>query len=481
MSVIINYENLSDKEKIKIRKDLSFSPKSRPEYGSNSLNNVNFFIDLRNNRLRVPFYYGNWLKSTYKNLIIEENNNYESFEFDCKVTPRGDQPSVIEEALNHLDKHKTTLLNLPTGYGKTFLMCYLISKLKLLSLICLPLTNLCVSTAEELDLFGLKYYVMPESNKKVNIPDDVQVIVSMDGRVKRIPESFLNKVGVLLFDELHLFCTKGKVKPILSTQPKYVIGCTATIEKSNGLEKMMKPLIGHHFVYRKIDKEYTVEKLDTGINCETYKKMLRGELVTDYQKIISEVLYNENRYVKCIDKMLSFPDSKWIILCLYKKQLNIVCKFFDDRNLGYETFSGSDKYFKDSRFLIGTVAKMGTGVDYKNACYEYEGKEPTHMMAMFTVRDKSALKQYIGRLRVKNPYIIHLVDQQPILRSQFYSNAKYYAENDAKFINYTPRGAGGSKSNTKSGNKKIDYTKPTVLGTNIKNKNIINMIKKSGI
>ena len=62
----------------------------------------------------------------------------------------------------------------------------------------------------------------------------------MSGRIDKIPQELLDAVGFLIIDEAHTFCTETRIKSLLRVKPRYIISCTATPDREDGLYSMIE-------------------------------------------------------------------------------------------------------------------------------------------------------------------------------------------------------------------------------------------------
>ena len=69
------------------------------------------------------------------------------------------------------------------------------------------------------------------------IPDDTQIIICADSRLKRIPPHVMSRVGHFVIDEADRFCTPHHVEGLLSVEPLAITILTATYERDDGMER----------------------------------------------------------------------------------------------------------------------------------------------------------------------------------------------------------------------------------------------------
>ena len=95
-----------------------------------------------------------------------------------------------------------------------------------------------------------------------------------------------------------------------------------------------------------------------------------------------------------------------------------------------EVLCGKKKSYIESKVLIGTMSKIGTGFDQSSACENYSGKRFNLLILTSSIKKESMLEQNVGRVfRDSNPIVYHLVDNDPIIISHWYIARKWYIKN----------------------------------------------------
>lgn len=143
----------------------------------------------------------------------------------CPIEPKDDQKELTAMALKQLAEMKCTLLNLETGFGKTFIAIMILHKLSMKTLIVLPSNSIMNQTKKA--LLGI-----PE------LAYDITLIQS-------VGKYDLNKYGAIFIDEIHNIPSPSRVSLLFkATVVPYIIGASATItERNDGKD----PLYLSHF------------------------------------------------------------------------------------------------------------------------------------------------------------------------------------------------------------------------------------------
>jgi hypothetical protein len=86
------------------------------------------------------------------------------------------------------------------------------------------------------------------------------------------------------------------------------------------------------------------------------------------------------------------------------------------------------KTYQDAAVLIGSLSKIGTGMDQATSCPTYDGRPFDLLILVCSIKKYSMLVQNIGRcFRSKHaPSVFHLVDSDDIYKSHWYKCRKWY-------------------------------------------------------
>ena len=78
--------------------------------------------------------------------------------------------------------------------------------------------------------------------------ENAKIMVCMSGRTDKISQTLRNKVGTLIIDEAHCFCSESRIKALLAFTPRFTIAETATPIKDNGMHKIIQSIAGTHYI-----------------------------------------------------------------------------------------------------------------------------------------------------------------------------------------------------------------------------------------
>jgi superfamily II DNA or RNA helicase len=408
MSAIISRDKLSEDEADSIRKTLWLEPKQigrrRQANGSAVL-----FLKVENGLVYLPFHF---FAKRY-NCIPNQDKKFSPTDIKFSGSLREHQISIVEETTAHLQQYRCATIAVPPGNGKTVMGCYFSTWCKTITVIVTHLTGLADQWYKALEKFtdAKIWYV---GNKKTPMPAEANVIICLDGRLKKLPTEYKQNIGMLIVDEAHCFVSQKRAQVFFEIQPRYVIALTATPIKKNGMHIVTELACGSHRVYRENEKPFTYMKVETGI-VGVRKLNLEGELIFD--KLLKSIALNAVRNQLIVDMVMAIPMHKVLILTKLTDHTTILYNKFVELKESVDFLCGSKRTYKDSRILIGTVSKIGTGFDEENACDDFKGKRLSTAILACSFASEPLLYQNVGRVfRHNAPTVIYLVDNDPTLK-----------------------------------------------------------------
>lgn len=426
MSVRIKLDLLSPEQKETIRKNLLLQPKNnnfsrgrRNWFSNTEKDPIQFYyVDKPNNEIVLPYFFGNALMGKHINGALE----YPSGKYNFTGTLRDYQLKPNQEALLQLRTYGTTTLNYSTGAGKSISAAYLGSELNGLVLVMTNRKTIqkgWVSTFEEFTDAGVWVF-----DGKNPIPEKCNVILTMDGVFQKIPEDIKKLVSVFILDECHMFCTPSQVPTLLGLQPKYIITCTATLERKDQMHSMIHAMAGTHKVVCEVNKKFVVYKLCTGIMIENVKNKL-GE--NNWAQLVKDHSNHPLRNAYIIDLIEQNSDHKIMVLTWNKQHVNLLYEVLKKRGVSVDKVCGNKGNFIDCQVLVGTISKMGTGFDAKNVATDWQGRQFNMLFITGSTKSIPLLKQMRGRaFRSDFPVIFDLVDENKIVKRHWTERRKEY-------------------------------------------------------
>nr|QBK89880.1 MAG: A18-like helicase [Pithovirus LCPAC101] len=332
--------------------------------------------------------------------------------YDSQIQP-------TKEAIGYLKKSGSVILNLFTGAGKTIVASYLASLTHKLTLIMYTgdiIGKQWMSTFK--DFTDARVWFIDQKGKNLPPKGGAHVIVCMDTRVHWLSQEYVDKIGTVIIDEVHTFCTPERIKCILSVTPQFVIAASATITRGDGLHSIIHSVCGQNIVRRISTKPFKVYKYLTGIYIDA-KKNING--VLDWSDFTLKQAISEERRKEVIGLIRAHPTYKILILTWRcEKHVIPLYHYLTSHGIKCDYMSGKKKTYKDSPVLIGTIKKIGTGFDEKAACDDYNGTRIDMLIKLGSTKSPELLEQISGRaFRAEFPIIIDFVDDHPLSENHF--------------------------------------------------------------
>jgi len=393
---------------------------------------VQMFVDAGDDIL-LPFHYARSLNFSHNENINDKwirviHNKIPEF----IGTMRPYQNDILGEAIEILFTQGSVTIGTPPGSGKTIMASKLWHEIGLL--------GIAITNRKTIHKAWIKTFQDTCPNCVIWIvgtqfPNTLpHIIVSMDSQVENIPEEIRLRIGTVIFDEAHLLCTPTRNKMFLSFEPKYIILETATLEMNNGMHKMAHLVGGYLGIFKISDVPYNIYVIPTHIfgNQEYGKdgKMisasLQKSLVSDPRRqemILTMIRNNMHR------KFIGVQRVKLAIEELFQKANSI--------GIECDSLYGTKKGYKNSKFLIGTISKMGVGFDEANSCDDFylNPEKSNVIIIMNSIKGWQLYEQVRGRvMRGENPCVIWLMDDNPSVSRHFNGLIPWFRETKANIL-----------------------------------------------
>lgn len=391
-----------------------------------------YCFNIENGNLWLPYFYA---RKTYK--IIPDLDRYPSLDenLENKVDLRDNQIATVKQCFDELCKYGTTTVGLPPGYGKTYIGAYLSHCLGLKILVVVPRTPLLKQWEKTFNtaIPGIKIWII-DQNGKIPLDDEIpDVIIALDPRISKIPYDWKHKIGTLIIDEAHMLPTRGRIENLLSIRPAYIIMETATMERGDGLHKICQLMGGSHGVFKTAKDPYIFNIVDLSF---IYAEEKTGSRGVDYNSLCDSLSCNE-QYNKVIVNIVKHnPLNKFIVLTKRVSHGNHLMTLFRESDITCDSMMGTKKTYQNSRVLIGTFSKIGTGFDEATASAStFEGNLSDSLIICHSVAKIPNFEQYRGRvMRTRNPTVYWLNVANKVIRAQLTGIKKHVKETNGEII-----------------------------------------------
>lgn len=422
MSVIVDTSTLSNVQKLNITKTLTIQPtlSFKQKQKGAKVKPISMY-SLRKAHIHIPYTYAANILGTPSNV----DKVYPTIDLQFRSSLRDYQEPIVKEAVVHLNDYGTVQLNLYTGCGKTLLSSHLGCKIKK------PIAvvhNIGVLSKQWKSTFlehtNATVWVVGDEKQPIIPPD---VIVVMVQRVAKIPQELIDRIGLLVLDETHRLCVPTAVAGLLAFSPRYIIGCSATPNRENGMERMIHSMMGIHEVHRPLSIKFNVVNVYTGITIKGEVND-KGDLV--WSSVNAEMATNVRRNA-IIDWLITNNLSrKILVLTLMKDHSTLIHTALTERGVNSSIMIGTSKTYSDANVLVGTISKLGTGFDELAACIDFSGVRIDTVMLTASIKSIPLITQIMGRaFRSKDPTVVDLCDRMSILQGHHKIRNAWYKSN----------------------------------------------------
>lgn len=383
----------------------------------------------------LPFHYSCSLHDEHLNKDKEHlkifGKNGPSFELEL----RSEQVEYAEDALKIMkDNYGCVIIGLPPASGKTILGIYLAYRKKLATCILITKTTLMNQWVKTISMCVPEYKSSIWIVGEHIIPDGEYptFTICMNERFNQIPEYIRKSIGTIIIDEAHLFCTPSNVECLLYFEPRYIISETATLERDDGMHRMINLVSGDKGIFKISTKPYNIYKVETGCFVEEFHNV--NGLI--YGKLMESLSLITSRNQIAINIVQANPTHKYIILTKLKEHVEELERMFNENEIKCDTLYGLKKKYTDKGVLIGTIPKMGTGFDEKTFSDSFNGIEADVLILMLPVKSWQLFEQIRGRvMRADIPSVIWLWDKNTTCKSHFkILERKWFIETNAVII-----------------------------------------------
>jgi superfamily II DNA or RNA helicase len=362
---------------------------------------------------RIPFSYG-------RNIGTPIPANYSSIDIKYIGTLRLEQRSIIIRAFQILKTKNCLLLSTHVGFGKTILALYILSELRLKTVIVVNRIVLIQQWKDSIEkvLSGARICILDSKNAAVNT-DNYDIFIINLVNVCKITSDVFN-IGVVIIDEVHTTLSEKMCSDLLYFTPKYLIGLSATPYRLDGTQKLFDLFFGNDAtIFKPLLRAHVVYKINTDIKIKLVKVASTGRV--NWDATIKQQADNSIRNQLIVNIVKSFSSKTFLILCKRVSHIDALEKLFFAAEILTEAIHGSKTPSSfNKRVLIGTVQKLGTGFD----C-------PGINALLLACDIERYFIQALGRVfrdpRIE-PVIFDLVDENEILRRHYSMRRQVYIE-----------------------------------------------------
>lgn len=313
------------------------------------------------------------------------------------------QEAVVQEGISRLKELGYCFYHFSTGYGKTSCAVETIRRLGRTTLWVVFNSLVQEQTYKEFKEYTDSRVHWYKTTKEP--PEDAQIVVVGLKKAANLPISFLSRFQTVVLDEVDQTAAKSFFPLFPKICPDYLLGLSATIQKSDGLYRALFKYFGPQkdFIYRFIEKpNATVIKVQTEFvpNIEIVENAVTGNTQVDNHEVNKSLAENKKRN-KMIAKLVAQKslEGQCFVLSPRKESILELYNLFNDKGyeVDYKTVGKKD-IDKTKRIIIGGLQGSGRGFD-------------TKAKFLFILGVPPKLEQFAGRLRDPNGSIYIFVDK----------------------------------------------------------------------
>jgi len=368
-----------------------------------------------------------------------EDRRAEGYEIDVVFSgkPRNeDQQRVCDEFdTEYADGCTGIIVNASTGFGKTYIGCYAVSRIAKTTLVLITKSDLEGQWRNSLKKFlGMDAKDIGLIKGDIcNVIGKFVVIAYVQSMMKqkRYPSWVYKQFGFVIIDEVHLMAADKFVGCMWQLPAKYRLGLSAQLKRSDRKEHVFKDHIGRTIIKADVlPMSFNVVVVQVDVTVPMWVKYKAGRTVN-----LNNFLGQHQNRQAIITKKIMFA---------YSRDRNIVCFAETLKHLeyAYECLVNAGMKMSDIGFYVGMkknteqakqdlieqAHKRVVLATYKMTEY---GTDFPHWDTAVLMTPRANIEQTVGRVvreleGKKIPLVYDFVDSIKLLKNYFKSRCKYY-------------------------------------------------------
>ena len=292
----VRKDSLSGVEIAALKKELTVQPKGHPDYPPPDKFAV--YSDGKNSRyIRLPRFFGEERFGAPVKTVVTEHPR--TFRFNGSL--RDYQVPIIEKAVQHLRTSRCGIMSLYTSWGKTYGTLYAISQMGQRCIILVHKSELLLQWKGEIERLLPDANVEIVQGTKKSVSDDCDIVLAMIQTVINmdcVPAVF----GLAVVDECHHVAAETFSTIFSKVTTLYALGITATVQRKDGLTRVLNHYLGPIFV----NVEADVNEREATVFFYKYPKRLQGRSPADK---ITSLVKDEDRNERVLSVLESLIRS----------------------------------------------------------------------------------------------------------------------------------------------------------------------------
>jgi superfamily II DNA or RNA helicase len=354
-----------------------------------------------------------------------ERIDFPSMIVDFEGSLREEQEKIRKEAIKRMNGFGSVIISLYTGGGKTITSINLACHIKLKTLVVVNKVVLINQWEDSIKKFCPSATIC-KLIPKAKFNEDADFFIINATNMDKKPRGYFDKIGLVIVDELHQIMAESLSNALFYVSPRYLIGLSATPYRTDGLDPLIYFYFGEHKIIRLLKREHTVYRVDTGFSP---KIELTETGKVNWNVLINSQALEEDRNELIIRIVKQFSERNILIMSKRIEQSEYLYNRLVDEGESVTNLIGKKQEFDiESRFLVATVTKTGTGFDHPK------------MDCLILASDlESYFVQILGRVLRRpdiKPIVFDFVDDNPILEKHFRTRQAVYKDIGGKIINF---------------------------------------------
>jgi superfamily II DNA or RNA helicase len=385
-------------------------------------------------KIYIPKYYGIQEFGVPKKII---HNHGTPIDLEFKGSLRPKQMPIVNSFLQHCGKPEGFggIISVPCGWGKTVMSIYIISQLKLKTVIFVHKEFLMDQFKGEIETFLPGAKLGRIQGKTIDVEGkDIVLAMIQSVAMKTYDNDLFKDFGLSIYDECHhigagVFCKCPRKAPT-----KYTLGLSATPDRKDGLRRVFEWYIGEmvHEVKERDDTGVDVELVQFKNEDEDYLNVIENaQSKPNRPRMITQIAdFGPRRFALCsLVKECYDEGRQTLILSDRKSLLTYIYEWCASRqySVGYYVGGMKQEDLNESakkKIIVSTFAMSSEGMNIKS------------LNTLILATPKSDIVQSVGRiLRLKpeertiKPKVIDFIDPHDMFDSALIARRRFYRRN----------------------------------------------------
>jgi superfamily II DNA or RNA helicase len=341
------------------------------------------------------------------------------------------------------------ILEVPCGRGKTIMALKIISLLRKKTLILVHKEFLMNQWIERMADF-LPTAKIGKIQGQVFDIEGKDVVIGMIQTLydREYPPNTFSSFGLTIIDEVHRIGSEEFSKTLLKTITPYMLGISATVDRKDGLTKILYMFIGEKIYHesRENDDEVCVRAIEyvdndpefNKVECDFRGNPLYSTMISKLSNYLPRTLF----IIRVLEDLIHEQNESQIMILAHQRAIlnnihDIVCsRQIANGSIGFYVGGMKEEALKlteTKQIVLATYAMAAEALDIKT------------LSTLVMITPKTDIIQSVGRIlrmKHKNPIVVDIVDKHENFQKQWTQRRRFY-----KKCNYRIRMIDSNKYN----------------------------------